>query len=279
MKVNTIILIVYFLSFTQLQAQNDPFIGTFVNTSGSTTMRLKKVANEYHGLFQFSGSNFALRAVRSGNQLNGEVYAGIGKIVFVDTPLQGGFRISANGEQSDFILYSTDHEIQSMDLTASFPQTSNNTPQTQNPSTQPSQPQPKSNVTDNSVPKSNNAAFKQVVAGSQMMVYSKSPRYSSRKSRSSTLIFIHFCPNGRFHLTYDASYAVSTDDIGSYGVNKAAHQGTWYIGKKDGYDVVGVNFDNGNKSFYWLTPARAQQKSFRLGNTKYTFMPGKAVCK
>ncbi|MEM9983010.1 MAG: hypothetical protein AAF734_10980, partial [Bacteroidota bacterium] len=206
--------------------------------------------------------------------------AGQGKIIFVATPLQGGFRLSANGEQSDFILYSTDHEIQSMDLTASFPQTnSGSTPQAQSPNTQPAQSQSKSNVTDNSVPKSNNTAFKQVVAGSQMMVYRKSSGYSTSSSRSSTLIFIHFCPNGRFHLTYDASYAVSTDDVGNYGVNKTAHQGTWYIGKKDGYDVVGVNFDNGNKNFYWLTPARAQQKSFRLGNTKYTFMPGKAVCK
>ncbi|MGD1843506.1 MAG: hypothetical protein ACFB0B_21835 [Thermonemataceae bacterium] len=280
MKVIKLLFFFSTLLFFNLQAQVDPLVGTFQNPQAGVTLRVKSVGNEYHGIFYHGDKSYAMKAQKQNNQLQGNMFVGNQIVPFIATPQQAGLIIQYASGSEAYTLVSREHELASVNVAQYFPEayassqntSSQNTP-SQNTSTPKKQPQ-------QSTPKASNSTLEQMVASSQLVIYQRTSIMLEGSSASS-LVFINFCPNGRFSLTYDSSYMVETDypdHPQSAGAQKGKNTGNWYIGKAEGKDIVKVNYDDGRTGQYWVTQDRAQKGTWRAGNTKFTLQRGKAKC-
>ncbi|MGD1840544.1 MAG: hypothetical protein ACFB0B_06555 [Thermonemataceae bacterium] len=259
-----------------IQAQNNPFVGTFVNSKKDVALRIKPMTQEYHGIVQTNTGNMAFKGTVSGKQLIGKFYSPNGTILFSATQVTDGLMLSFNNIREIFYLTSTNHEIQNVDLSTYF--YPDNTSKQGNGTTAQNQPSKQ----QTSVPKSDNTTLRQAVAGSQLVVWNKpNPLLTRRDQRTSSAAYLNFCANGTVLLAYDSYFDTKqkkNDWERVAGASNGTKKGKWYATTQEGKSVFKATFEDGTSGTYWVNQQQINQGSWEVHRTKFIFNRGKAVC-
>ena len=286
-------LLIACLSGSVATAQAPSFTGTYVNPSSTIALRFKLAGGAYHGLLQTDAANFAMEARASGPQLSGTIYAVNGPVPFSAVFQNGSLVFSAFGYTEPFQQTSPEHGLDGVDLTAFFNAgaTAPATPpdpnadydysyaqQSTGQATEQRQANPEAGpLPDSPYPALQDAELRQLVAGSQVVYYTRTSYLSDNVASSIT--YVNFCPDGRFWVNYDGSFSVE----GNYGGNAQGatygrNSGRWQLVDYQGQPAVFLAYRNGNTAVNPLNKERLLQGRWRIGNTKYAVQRNKVVC-
>lgn len=248
------------------------------------------MVNEYHGILQTNGGNFAMKSTVEGSLMNGKIYAVNGPVDFTASLGEYGLVLNAFGYTEQFFLNSKEHLLEEVDLTIymtdentdppvsstddydySYSQQSNGQ-YTENIQTYPSQA-----TADSPYPLHHDQELFAMVAGSQVVYYTRTSYVSDNVSSSIT--YVNFCENGSFWMNYDGSFSVE----GSYGGNaqgasRGQQSGTWQLVTYEGQAAVYLAFNNGETSLNPVNKALLQQGRWKVGNTQYAIQRNKVRC-
>lgn len=267
------------LSF-QTYAQQDVFVGTFINALNTVSLRLKPVGNDYHGLVQSTEGLFVVAAKKTENKLLGVMYTQAGNIDFTIIAVNGNLSVNALGKTDLYYKFSADHELGSVDLTPymngtaadynySYSQHNGNASEHQQTHTQP--------TTKTNPNGTNDPQLFQLIAGSQLVYYTRTSYLND--SNASSITYVNFCANGRFSVNYDGSFMVE----GNYGGNAQGagygrNSGTWQLQDSANGPMLQLNYGNGQQYSYPVYKNYLLAGRWKIGNTQYAMQRNKAVC-
>ncbi len=274
------------LTFSQAQS----FTGYYVNTSNTIALQLKPVSDGYHGLMSTAGGNFALKAVASGDQLLGTIYAMDGPASFTATATGGGMVLNAFGASESFLFVTVEHALANVDLTPYFQDSSAVLPgrssgdydysysqHSRGSASESYQSYESQTPAESPYPALDDSELRSLVAGSQVVYYTRTSYLND--ATASSITYVNFCRNGNFSMNYDGSFAVE----GYYGDNAqgATHgqnSGTWQLVEYKGQPAVFLAFYNGNTSVNPVNKQRIREGRWRIGNTQYAVQRNKVIC-
>ncbi len=251
---------VFFIPF--IIAQPSDLAGAYANATRTITLRLKPAANGYHGVFQNYQGSYAITATNEGQQVTGKVYTPNGKIDFAGTASNTTtttLTLSAWGQTETYYKYSDDHQLAQVDLTQYL----------QEASTAPSN----SGNTSSAYPQIYN-----MIAGGQLVYYTRTSYLND--SNASSLTYVNFCSNGRFHVNYDGSFMVEGNLGGNaQGASYGNYTGSWEVVSQQGVPAIRMVYGNGNVNVTPVNMTLLNTGRLRVGNTQYAFQRNKVVCR
>lgn len=278
-----------------LLAQTNGITGTFSDAAGTMTVRIKKVGTAYHGVIQTFEGSLAIKGTLTGNQMNGHIYASGQKSPFSAFSGPNALLFSAFGYSVSMYKVSAQHELDGVDLTQFMNEGNQGIPQqNQNPQpdfdysySQHNRGHASENLnvynqapqTANSpYPALNDPQLQQVVAGSQLVYYTRTSYLND--ATASSITYVNFCRNGKFSINYDGSFSVE----GYYGDNAQGasygkNAGTWQLVTYNGQPAVFLAYNNGQTSINTFNKANVYAGRWRIGNTQYALVRNKVNCR
>lgn len=262
-----LLLLVFSLLSNPLAAQEqDTISGTYSDQANSTMLQIKKVGDEYHGMVQEISGAYAFQANLQNQQLKGFVFSNGVRAPFKATFNADHVVFEAGGQQVVYVKRYASHGLTNIDLRPYF-----NYSQTLDPSTTTSSP------AASSLSKESVKGLAAQIAGGRLVYYTSSSILSG--TNASAMTFMHFCKDGRFYITTDASFSVEGDYGGNAHGSSRGHQtGSWSVTEQNGQNVIILQYANGTRDISVLNEQRLSQGRWRQGNTRYAFEAGKAVC-
>jgi len=254
-------LLIFHLVVYMSHAQHDAFSGAYTNAASNLGLRLKAVGNEYHGLIQSAQGSFALQAQVNGEQLLGKIYRQADVVDFTLSKMPGGLSMASVGYTEVFYLISSQHQLDGVDLTAYFKKGEKNT-----------SPEPAAHEKAYDHP-----ALLQMIAGSQLVFYTRTSY--ANDNTASAMTYINFCPNGQFYVQTEGSFSVEGYGGNAHGANQSTNSGSWQLVTYQGTPSVKLVYANGAQQVNPIDEERLQQGRWRVGNTQFAFLRGKAVCR
>lgn len=120
------------------------------------------------------------------------------------------------------------------------------------------------------------------INGSQLVTYSESSYLSDNSA--SAITYIDFCPNGRYHYSYDGSFSVKGSQNTSNRNNRASgagiaeNQGNWKVlAYQNSYYLEIIDY-TGHKTYYPINVQYMLAGRWKVGNVTYVFAPKKGRC-
>ena len=120
------------------------------------------------------------------------------------------------------------------------------------------------------------------ITNGQLVIYSESSYLSD--TMASAITYVDFCPNNRYHYSYDGSYTVkgtentSNRDNRGYGAGVASNSGMWqvleYLG---GYYLEILDYNN-QPTYYPIQVQNLISGKWKVNKTTYVFAQGKGRC-
>ena len=256
-----------FLSSSYIHAQErDAVSGTYSDAANSTMLQIKKVGDEYHGMVQEMSGGYAFQASMQEKELKGYVFSNGVRAPFSATFDSNNLTFEAGGQQVVYIKRYASHQLTDVDLRPYF-----NYRQTLDPQNETSEST--TNPSKNSV-----TGFAANIAGGRLVLYRSASIFSP--STASSMTFIHFCSNGTFYSTTDASFSVEGDyGANAHGISRGNNAGKWKVGQQNGQEVLVMQYSDGSQEVSELTPQRLRQGRWKQGSTQYAFEAGKSACK
>ena len=283
MKNKIVILFGLMLTGLAVMGQTSSFEGTFLNGNNSISIQFKQVGQELHGMLATAGASFAIRAERSGNQLQGKIYGLSGPIDFSAQLSGTNMTFAATGYNESYYKYSDQHSLGAFDLTPYMVDfsTANNQ---QNNSTNNSgyggygngQSSGNANISS-PYPDLNNQEIQNIVAGSQLVFYQRTSYVND--SMASSITYVNFCANGTFTINYDGSFSVEGNYGGNaHGASKGSKAGYWKLVSYQGQPAVYLQYFNGETTVNAFNINDIRQGRWRRGNTQYALQRNKVNC-
>lgn len=262
-------------------AQKDIYVGTFNNAQYTISLQMKSVPGGYHGVVQSAEGRFAVSAQKKGQQLVGVIYTEAGNIDFRVVPQQGRLAVSALGKTEWYHQSSTSHQLAGVDLSPYMTSSSNSPDYSQRYSQHNGKAtetrrtyQPQQGNNPNA---SGDTQLFQLIAGSQLAVYSSTSIFND--ANASSLTYVNFCSNGRFSINYDGSFSVRGNYGGNaQGASNGKSSGNWTLLSSSNGPQLQLQYGNGQIENYPVYKNYLLQGSWRVGNTKYAIQRNKAVC-
>lgn len=270
------------LLFNSSSAQKDSYVGTFNNSSYTISLQMKAVPGGYHGVVQSAEGLFAVSAQKTGQQLVGVIYTETGNIDFRVVPQYGKLAVSALGKTEWYHQSSTSHQLAGIDLSP-YMTSSGNSPDYNHSYSQHNGNATETRTTyqrqqgNNNPNASGDTQLFQLIAGSQLAVYSSTSIFND--ANASSLTFVNFCSNGRFSINYDGSFSVRGNYGGNaQGASNGKRSGNWTLLSSANGPQLQLQYGNGQIENYPVYKNYLLQGSWRVGNTKYAIQRNKAVC-
>ena len=292
MKSFFLFLAIILLSTTVVSSQTDQYVGTFKDPGGYMTLSIKKVEDGYHGAIQSNHGFFALKGTASGNMFSGTIYTPSEVVPFSAMYYNQVLTLTAFGHALNLDKTSTTHNLDHYDLTTYMYGENGRTPlppdadydhnynqYNRGSATETYHVYNNAPVnTPSPYPSLNDPQLQQIVAGSQLVYYTRTSILNS--STASSITYMNFCSNGTFSMNYDGSFAVE----GYYGDNaqgasNGRHSGTWQLVTYNGQPAVFLAYRNGETSVNPFLKANVLAGRWRIGNTQYALARNKAVCR
>ena len=296
MRKTVLTILLILVSSWPCMAGNQGFTGTFSNGDRSILLRFKPMGNEYHGLLQTMNTMAAIKATVENGNLIGKVYISAGTAAFKASWTQNTLLFESNGAADIFYLVDAQHGIADMDLTPYMVD--------QNPQAQPSEKDQskdydrgyinhergmateEKNVypervssTKSPYPASDDRELFNVIAGSQLVYYTRSSLVLSNPT-SSSITYMNFCRNGKFVINYDGSFMVEGDYGDSVqGGSHGKRSGTWQLVNDKGQPAVFLAYGNGSTDVRRFNRANVLRGRWRIGNTQYALVRNKVNCR
>lgn len=271
------------------RAQTVQFAGTYVNLSGTISLRFKPVANAFHGLLLTTGGNFAMKATVKNGQMAGVIYAVNGPADFTAVPAPNGMVFTSFGYSETFFLFNADHGLANVDLTPYLKE--GNAPigagsdfdysysqHSPGGATENRQNYPAQKPVNSPYPEYKDAELLKIISGSQVVYYTRTSYVND--NTASTITYVNFCPNGTFTLNYDGSFSVEGDyGDNAQGASYGQHSGIWKLVSYQGQPAVFMAFGNGNTGLNPVNKSLLLQGRWRIGNTQYAIQRNKVTCR
>ncbi|MTI21851.1 hypothetical protein E1176_12535 [Fulvivirga sp. RKSG066] len=245
-------------TFTGIDNADLPkFSGTFIDENYQTTVQMKVVEDSIQGVLIQSIGVFPFHGSIEQGQLIGKIYTKAQHLSFKATPAAFGFQLDVEGISTSFYRTSHAQELDNYDLTAYFSQ------------------KPESVV--HSAPANNDNTYYNLIAGGQLVYYTRSSILSS--SNASSITYLNFCANGTYNRSYDGSYSVEGNYGGNaHGASSSNEYGRWEVVKYQGVPAVRMVSAGGETNYHAIDASRLEAGRWRQGNTQFAFQRGKAVC-
>ncbi|MEM1336334.1 MAG: hypothetical protein AAF634_00610 [Bacteroidota bacterium] len=251
----------------QVYAQST-FTGTFMTPDATMRLQFKPTNGEIHGLLVSTAGMYALKATTGSTTISGTVFTDAGNYAFSGQVMQGGLSIVSEGVSYSFYQTSTEHQLDGVDLSPYFEDTT-------------AQKQAKTTPTTHTSNPNYSASEQEVfnyIAGGQLVYYQRTSYLND--SNASSLTYVNFCADGRFSLNWDGGFSVEGDYGGNaHGVTRGNTYGTWYLEDRQGTLMGILNFADGTQNAYAINQQYLAQGRWRIGNTQYAFVRNKAVCR
>lgn len=276
------------LTFGNMLAQQNPFIGSFINASQTISVQFKAVGNEMHGLFQSQGAAFAIKGQVQGNKISGKIFGLDGPVAFTGTYSSNGYVFNSPGYSEAYLKFSDQHSLASYDLTPymidfrqnqsngqdfnySYSQTDNGQVQEEYNS------YPSGGNFNCPYPEYKDTELFNMIAGSQVVYYTRTSYVND--NTASSITYVNFCQSGTFSRNIDGSFMVE----GSYGGNSqgasySRNSGQWKLVTYQGQPAVYMMFNNGETSINPVNKALIRQGRWRSGNTQFAVQRNKVRC-
>ena len=297
MKTILVPLFCFFLGSTILLGQSISYSGTFMNPEGSIILQIKPMSGNYHGVITANGAYLAFDGTNNKGVLQGNIYTVNGPVQFSASINNNLLYLNAFGYSNAFYQTNPNHGLQQIDLTpyltTNYQQQRNvYQPQQNNTdydhsysqaspgnATERYQTYPGSNPTVSSpYPALNNANLRQLIAGSQVVFYTRTSILNS--NTASSITYVNYCPNGTFNMTYDGSFSVEGyTGANAQGASNGRHSGRWQLVNYQGSPAVYLAYNNGQTAVYPFNTQQVMQGRWRVGNTQYAIQRGGAVCR
>lgn len=250
-----------------LAQQTDRISGTYSDAGMSTLLQIKLVGDEYHGMVQETSGAYAFRANKNDSQLVGYVFSQGVRAPFKADISNNKLRFNAGGQSVDYIKRYASHQLAQLDLSPYFQYTRT--------IEAPKSPKPSREESTN---QGNLRGMAAEVAGGRLVYYTSSSIFSP--GTASSMTFMHFCSDGKFYSTTDASFSIEGDYGGSaHGSSRGNQHGKWSVFQKGGQSLILLQYSNGTREVSVLNEQRLRQGRWKQGNTQYAFERGKAACK
>lgn len=280
MKFRLYIPIVLLLTGISIHAQTADFTGTFMNQDNSVSLQFKRVGDEIHGMMATERTSFALRAIQSANNLQGQIFGMNGPIDFGAQLNGASMALTAVGLNEIFFKTSYQHSLGEFDLTpymVDYGRTGsvNNIPGIDTTA---------GNILANGdlvvtspYPDLNNQEVFTIVAGSQLVFYQRTSYVND--NTASSITYMNFCANGTFTINYDGSFSVEGDYGGNAkGVTSGSNSGFWKLVSYQGQPAVYLQYYSGESNVNPFNINDIKQGRWRRGNTQYDLQRNKVFC-
>lgn len=279
MKLKLLSPIVAMIVCASMNAQSADFTGTFMNTTNNISIQFKQVGDEIHGIMATAGTSFALRAVQSGNNLEGQIFGMNGPIDF-GAQLNGTtMALTAVGYNEAYYKYSNQHSLGDFDLTAYMVDYGNVGNQQNLPGNDAGRnaPSNSNSALTSPYPDLNNQEVFTIVAGSQLVFYQRTSYVND--NTASSITYVNFCANGSFTINYDGSFSLEGNYGGNaHGASQGSNSGLWRLVSYQGQPAVYLQYYNGESNVNPFNINDIKQGRWRRGNTQYALQRNKVDC-
>ena len=278
--------------------QSVDYSGTYVNDSYTIYLQFKMVENEYHGLLQTAAGNFAMRGTIENQQLKGSIFAVDRQVEFTAQWQNNSLNFNAYGYAEYYQMVTPEHTLHDFDLTPYFQEQADNQQLPQQPplpsaenedydnsysqhngqATEKRQTFPeKRPQTDSDHPTLNDPELQNLIAGSQLVFYTRTSIFND--NTASSITYVNFCANGTFSVNYDGSFSVEGDYGGNaQGAAYGKNSGNWQLVNVQGQPAVFLSYYNGNTSVNPVVKQNLIDGRWKVGNTQYAIQRNKVRC-
>ncbi len=242
------------------------FTGTFSDQNYQKVIKIKKIADSLHGvIFDYSGA-FPLFANLDKNRLEGKILVNEQMVKFYAIKTQFGFEATIQGNKIAFYKILESHNLEGYDIGQFFLHHKQIE-------------EPDISYTDQNKSEINGyGAFENLIAGGQLVYYTRSSIMSG--NNASSITYLNFCVDGTFHYTYEGSYSVEGNYGGNvHGASNTDQWGYWEISTHQGTPSVKMTYANGEISYQAINEEKLKLGRWRHGNTQYAFQSNKAICR
>ena len=261
-----------FCLYLNFSISQNLYEGSFMTTDGQFGMQMKEVDTGFHGVLVANQTMFAVKGTKTSKGIKGMVYSENGNYPFTGSPIQGGWNVTSEGTSYYFYQISTEHELDSLDLTPYFKEGSL--------SNQSSSSNQSSQNQNTEVPEDYTGIAKKVynnLAGSQLVFYQRTSYVND--NTASSLTYVNFCSDGRFNLNYDGGFSVEGDYGNAQGASYGSNSGTWKVETAPNKNpAVVLYYANGQSGRYYVNLANLQAGRWRIANTQYALVKNKVYC-
>ncbi|MEO0469006.1 MAG: hypothetical protein AAF206_05255 [Bacteroidota bacterium] len=250
------------IALQSIFAQN--LSGTWVNASQTNMIQLKQVRNGYHGTITGQEGVFAFKMSGTARQLKGTLYSSAGNFSFTGYGQGNQLSFTLNGASDTYYKYAETHALDGVDLTDYMLSTPNVNQQSQS----------YSNHQQNST---QSGGLRDQIAGCQLVYYREASIFSG--TRSSSITYVNFCPNGSFNVNYEGSYSVEGSGGNAHGAGNGQYSGRWDVISQNGGPALRMRYNNGSVEVYPINLQRLRQGRWKVGQTQYAIQRGGARCR
>lgn len=132
--------------------------------------------------------------------------------------------------------------------------------------------------TQSPYPAHNDPELYNLIAGSQLVFYTRTSILNS--NTASSITYVNFCRNGNFRVNSDGSFMVEGDYGGSaQGATYGQYFFTWQLVLYENQPAMFFAYGDGTTGVRIIDKTKVKQGRWRIGNTQYALLKNKVNCR